>query len=183
MSIPERLYHLARGKIGEIRDMFDRQDTDADLDPELLERIRSAQARKSARRELENALDGEPGPQGPSTFTAPPTRAQSALRTPEQIRTVEISGGAASSAATAAGAATDPLAAHYLLLGLEPGTDYATVQAVYEKLLARCRPDRFPEGSPERREAQDIEDRLEATYKVLHEALDPTARRFDMLEI
>jgi hypothetical protein len=179
MSIPERLYHLARGKIGEIRDMFDRQDTDADLDPELLERVRSAQARKSARQELENALDGEPGPQGPSTFTAPPARAQSAIRTPEQIRTGENRAGAVA----AAGAAADPLAAHYLLLGLEPGTDYATVQAVYEKLLARCRPDRFPEGSPERREAQDIEDRLQATYKVLHEALDPTARRFDMLEI
>jgi hypothetical protein len=175
MSIPERLYNLARGKIGEIREMFDRE-SDADLDPELLARIQRAQARKSAREELQDALDVSEGPKPPS-LAVPPVRT-STLRTPGEIR-----GTVTGQSAGVNGAAPDPLAPHYRLLGLEPGTDFQTVQAVYEKLAARCKAGRFPAGSPEANEAQDIEERLEATYKVLREALDPTARRFDMLEI
>jgi hypothetical protein len=178
MSIPERLYNLARGKIGEIRDMWDNRDADADIDPELLARVQRAQARKSAREELSDALDGTSPPQSPPQLAVPPVR-PAAVRSPEQIR-----GGATPSSGSAQVApVVDPLSAHYRLLGLEPGTDFATVQAVYEKLSSRCRPDRFPPGSAEATEAQDIENRLESTYKVLREALDPTARRFDMLEI
>ena len=172
MSIPERLYRLAKGKMGEIREMFDGQD--AELDPELLARVQRAQARKSAREELDDAMEISSAPQG---------RSASTLRSPGEIR-----GGVAGAAPPARGsgsaqAAQDPLAVHYQLLGLEPGADYATVQAVYEKLLSRCKPERFAAGSPEAVEAHDIQNRLEATYKVLREALDPTARRFDMLEI
>ena len=178
MSIPERLYRLAKGKIGEIREMFDNQDVDADLDPELLARVQRAQQRKSARQELADALEGLPPAQAATTYAPPPSRPAPTLRTPDEIR----GSGARSTSAPAAETA-DPLAAHYRLLGLEPGADYATVQAVYEKLASRCQPDKFPPGSPEAREALDIENKLEATYKVLREALDPTARRFDMLEI
>jgi len=176
MSIPERLYRLAKGKIGEIREMFDNQDEE--LDPELLARIQRSQARKSAREELSDALEGIPPANASPAYSSPPARAASALRTPAEIRA-----GTAAQANPSNTATADKLAEHYRLLGLEPGADYATVQAVYEKLLSRCKPDRFPAGSPEALEAQDIENRLEATYKVLREELDPTARRFDMLEI
>ncbi len=178
MSIPDRLYRLAKGKIGEIRDMFDNQDADLDLDPELLARIQRAQARKTAREELADALEGIPPANASTAPRVSPSRPSAALRTPDEIR-----GGSASQSSAVNRPAEDGLAPHYRLLGLEPGADYPTVQAVYEKLLSRCRPDRFPAGSPEALEAQDIENRLEAAYKVLREALDPTARRFDMLEI
>ena len=178
MSIPDRLYRLAKGKIGEIREMFDNPDSDADLDPELLARIQRAQARKSAREELADALEGVPPAYASPANAVRPVRATSTLRTPEEIR----AGTAAQSNAVDIGR-EDRLAPHYRLLGLEPGADYATVLAVYEKLLSRCQPSRFPAGSAEAIEAQDIENRLEATYKILREELDPTARRFDMLEI
>jgi hypothetical protein len=184
MSIPERLYRLAKGKIGEIREMFDGQESD-DIDPELLARVQRAQAHKTARQELQDALEGEPGIQ--AAHAAPPRRSSSpTLRSPDEIRGAATGTAGTmhgSVAASVAPATQDPLAIHYKLLGLEPGADYATVQAVYEKLLSRCQPDRFPAGSPEAVEAHDIQNRLEASYKVLREALDPTARRFDMLEI
>ena len=182
MSIPERLYHLAKGKIGEIREIFDNQNSDADLDPELLARIQRAQSRKSARQELQDTIDGEPSPDRQMSFSAPAPRSTSTLRSAEEIR----GAGAGSTASASTGAPTttaDPLAAHFRMLGLEPGSDYAMVQAVYEKLSNRCKPDRFSPGSPEAVEAHDIQTRLDATYKVLREALDPTARRFDMLEL
>jgi hypothetical protein len=76
----------------------------------------------------------------------------------------------------------DPLAYHYKLLGVEPGADFAVVQAEYNKLAARAEPSRFPAGSPEERQAQELRKRLDDSFKLLREALDPTARRFDLLE-
>jgi hypothetical protein len=177
MSIPERLYRLARGKIGELRDFFDGSD-DEEIDPELLARIQRSQARKSARQELEDAMSVDGGSPYQSPLPVPPARAANKLRTPDQIR-----GGATTPVTNNSTPTADPLAPHYRLLGLEPGTDFATVQAVYEKLLSRCSADKFTPGSPEALEAKDIEQKLQATFKVLREALDPTARRFDMLEI
>jgi hypothetical protein len=181
MSIPERLYRLAKGKIGEIREMFDGQESD-EIDPELLARVQRSQARKTARQELEDAVEGEPSVQ-PARAATSPRSSTPALRTPDEIRGAAIGTGGTARGSAAVQGVQDPLAVHYQLLGLEPGADYPTVQAVYEKLLSRCKPDRFPAGSPEAVEAHDIQNRLEATYKVLREALDPTARRFDMLEI
>ena len=176
MTIPERLYKLAKGKIGEIREMFDNQD--AEIDPEILEKIQRSQARKTARQELSDAIDGTVPAGSTAAHASPAPRTTAPLRSPD-----EISGGAGRTTSSNDAAAEDALAPHYRLLGLEPGTDFSTVQAVYEKLSERCRASRFTPGSPEALEAQDIETRLEATYKVLREQLDPTARRFDMLEI
>ena len=162
--------------------MFDNQDSEAVLDPELLAKIERAKARRSAKEELAESISGispaNAAPLAPST----PRRPAPTARTPEQIMGGAISPPNTLSSQSTAGV-VDPLAEHYRLLGLDPGSDYATVQAVYEKLLSRCRQDRFPAGSQEASEAQDIEHRLEATYRILREHLDPTARRFEMLEI
>src|SRR5689334_16256264 len=127
MSIPERLYRLARGKIGEIKEMFDGSE-DEEIDPELLARVQRAQARKNARTELEDALNVDGDSTYRSPVSVPPARAASTPRTPEQIR-----GGSSAPMNSSPNSNADPLAPHYRLLGLEPGTDYATVQAVYEK--------------------------------------------------
>jgi len=154
--------------------MFDNEDIE--LDPEVLARIQRSQARKSAREELADVLEEVPPAHA---LSAPAPRTAAGLRTPDEIR-----GGAPYHAPPAvAPVQDDGLAAHYRLLGVEQGADFATVQAVYDKLSSRCSPDKFPPGSPEAAEAQDIHNRLEATYKALREALDPTARRFDMLDI
>lgn len=168
MNIPERLYRLARGKIDELLDPPDR-----DIDPELLAKLERAKARSSAKQELDDALNGSVSP-------APPVSSAERLRTPEEIRQgVRLPQQPAPSAAPS----NDPLTVHYQTLGIEPGADFATVQHVYEKLAERCRADRFVPGSREAEEAQAIRERLDRTYKALRVALDPTARRFDLLEL
>jgi hypothetical protein len=187
MSIPERLYRLAKGKISEIRDLFDQQEEDVELDPEVIARRERAQSRKDARRELDDHLDVPPA-RSASNSSAAPLRPPSTtpLRTPEEIAPgARLDSRSTGNAPLGTGSPTqvDPLEPHYRLLGLEPGADYAAVQAVYEKLAARLQPERFPADSPEAREAQDIRNRLESSYKILREALDPTARRINMLEL
>lgn len=185
MSIPERLYRLAKGKIGEIRELFDQDEEDAELDPEVIARRQRAQARKSARREVDDALDPYIPPAAAATSPSPPRAAQP-IRTPEEIMRGARSNTSPTYTAPAAAPQSveaDPLAPHYRLLGLEPGTDLATVQAVYEKLEARCKPDLFPADSADAVKMQEIRTDLEAAYKALRQALDPTARRFDMLEL
>src|SRR5207245_2965073 len=74
------------------------------------------------------------------------------------------------------------LAVHYRILGLEDGADLSAVDAAYEKLSVRCSPDRFPEEE-ERKAAEEIFKRVESAYNTLRDALDPTAGRFDKLEL
>ena len=78
---------------------------------------------------------------------------------------------------------TDPMQTAYKILGVSSGADFLTVQAAANKLRERCDPSRFPEGAPERAEAQRILQKAEEAYQLLQNALDPGAGRFDKLEI
>jgi len=69
------------------------------------------------------------------------------------------------------------------VLGLAEGADLADVEAAHAALVARCAPERFEEGSEEQRIARGILMRVEAAYDELRGALDPTAGRFDKLEL
>lgn len=169
-SIPERLLRIARHKFDEVRHHIERLDNE-------IERSRSApEASRAAARELSDSV------RPAEVQSASPRPGPGAgLRTPE-----EIARGAKQqyqgSSQTGSGTGED-LLYHYRLLGVEPGSEFATVQAAYNKLAARCDPARFPAGSAEAKEADEIRSRLHASYRVLREALDPTARRFDLLEL
>lgn len=77
---------------------------------------------------------------------------------------------------------SDPVATAYKIIGVQPGSDYPTVQKAVANLRERCSPARFPAGSDEQAEAQIIAQRVEEAYQVLGNALNPEAGRFDRLE-
>ena len=172
MSIPERFYRIARHKFSEIRDRVDRWDDEAhEADANGLRKVES---RVDASRELREAMSN-PTPVRTDSAGMPPTGAP--IRTHEEIRR-------AASPVPIGQPSTqhDPLLHHYRLLGVEPGTEFTEVHSAYSKLAARCDPARFPANSHEARESERIRARLEESYKVLRDALDSTARRFDLLE-
>jgi len=185
MTIPERFYRIARHKLGEIRDRLDQLDQEVELSPEELERLRKQKNRADARRELEDAT-AEPAGSGRSSAVdvAPtPLKGQGKLRTPEEIRAgSRLPAAPPTSGAYEQNTQPNPLEYHYKLLGVEVGADYTEVQSAYNKLVVRCDPGRFPTGSEDARTAQELRDRLESSFKVLRDALDLTARRFDLLE-
>lgn len=191
MSIPDRLYRIAKGHIDKFQDYFDPDDLAYEREQALIEKGRRLEARRDARQELNDPY---------TTATSAPTkRIESSptinpLRSPQDIvsgtnRSSSVDTGTSarsmqtSSTTTLIDSAHDPLTPHYRMLGMEPGSDYAQVQLVYEKLAERCRPDRFPAGSEAAKEVTELRQRLEESYKALQSVLDPTTRRFDMLEI
>ena len=67
-------------------------------------------------------------------------------------------------------------------MGVEPGSDFGAVQESYKKLAARCEPSRFPAGSKEAQDVEAIRKKLDASFEILRDALDVTARRFGLLD-
>ncbi len=75
------------------------------------------------------------------------------------------------------------LLAHFRLLGIPPNADIRQAQEAYKQLMERANPERFPEGSEERRRAEQICQRIQQAYDAVRQYLDPTSARFDRLEI
>ncbi|MDE2125182.1 MAG: hypothetical protein KGJ62_01170 [Armatimonadetes bacterium] len=169
MSLPDRIYRIAKGKLDEIKDRFDRVDSE----------YSHRDAETAARAELSEALDPE--------RRANAAAASAPRRTPQEIAAGLPPGAARTVEQDAAPLApvladSDPLNYHYRLLGVEPGSDFAAVTSAYQRLVIRCDSSRFAAESDEARQAAEIRRRLDASFQVLRDALDPTTRRFDMLE-
>lgn len=162
MSLSRRLRAIALTQINAIRDRLDRIDAEAAAEAD----VRHAQ--RDARREFERDMrEGA---------------ARQPTRTPEEIAAGKPGAPPASPQPDPV-AAVGPLAQHYRVLGLDEGADLSEVEAKYRRLAARCAPERFDEGSEEQRTARDILARVEVAYNELRDALDPTAGRFDKLEL
>lgn len=71
----------------------------------------------------------------------------------------------------------------YRVLGLNEDADLATVRRAYRELIARSDLNRFPEGSPEREKAAQIQQRIEQAYQTLLVHLDHSAQRFRNLSV
>ncbi|MCS7300345.1 MAG: J domain-containing protein [Fimbriimonadales bacterium] len=71
----------------------------------------------------------------------------------------------------------------YRVLGLPEDADLATVRRTYRDLIARSDPNRFPENSPEREKARQIQQRIEQAYQTLLLHLDHSAQRFRNLSV
>ena len=191
MSIPDRLGRIMRHKLNEIKDKFDQLDEEALADPAEIERLRRAEARLAAKQEMEEAMQSpgyasaNAGVRSSETRTTAPLTAPAPTSAPSsgaRMRTPEEITGAARPSSSHQSQISDPLAAHYKMLGLPPGAELAEVQRAYNSLSARISSSQFAAGSPEARELDEIRDRLEGSYKALREALDTTAHRFGMLE-
>ncbi len=177
MSIPERFFRIAKSKLSstasEIRERIDRWDDERNSDARGSTGTGSSQA--DAQQELLDSLKN-----------GSPTTAPARPRTPAEIANgsayVKPTVTAPAAARVEESAAPDPLAFHYRILGVQAGDDFTVVQAAYSRLFARSEPSRFPAGSDEERQAKEIQSKLETSYKILREAIDPTSRRFDLLE-
>jgi hypothetical protein len=184
MSIPDKFGRIVKHKMSELKDWFDQVDEEREARAEA--EVTRKRTHTDARRELEDALAAQAPPKsatGSSSSSSPLPR-----RTPEEISrglaagTTRTSGAGTAMGGAASTSAPDALDYHYRLLGLDAGSDFATVQSAYNKLAARCDPARFAAGSPEESQAREIRQRLDASYKALRDVLDLTARRFDLLE-
>ncbi len=183
-SIPQRFGRIALHKFHEFKRRI--EDMDEDALRELEAEQQQNRATDTAKRELDDSIaeggrSDSPSPAGYGTRTPDvPSRP----RTPEQIAAGVRPNSSVPSYQTSPQPVqgSDPLAYHYQLLGVENGSDLMTVESAYKKLAARCDPARFPADSDEAKQAVALRERLDASYKILRETLDFTARRFDLLE-
>jgi hypothetical protein len=136
-----------------------------------------------AQEELTKALDRDDIKAGLASSDDPMVRAQAKIQAARQGAAGRRELSPPPDAPAPAAPASDPIGTAYKILGLPPGADFLTVQAAAGKLRERCDPSRFPDGSPEQADARRILQKVEESYRVLQNALDPGAGRFDKLEI
>lgn len=129
-----------------------------------------------AQAELARALDHADFPQSSDD---PMERAQAKISAARQ----GLSARTEARPAAAATQPSNPMQTAYKILGIPAGSDWLAVQQAANKLRERCAPSRFPNGSEEQVDAQNILQRVEEAYQVLQNALDPNAGRFNKLEI
>jgi len=199
VSIPDRLFRISKAYLNQVRDRIDAELAERELDAGLApggslpaggesdsastlreeasvraaeEMMRQAEAKiAAARREMENRseLDPERGVEpvaGPAPRKSVPATVKSTTPNTSNVTPNE-----------------DPNARDYRVLGVPAGSDLATVQSAYEKLARRCDPRRFPDGSQEQKDAEQILERVNAAYDALRNRLDPTQNRFGKLEL
>jgi hypothetical protein len=69
------------------------------------------------------------------------------------------------------------------VLGVSVGTPFNETREAFLRLEKRSDPENFPENSPERARASEIQKEIRWAYGVLTENVDPTEKRFGSLEI
>jgi hypothetical protein len=69
------------------------------------------------------------------------------------------------------------------VLGVPKDADFESVRHAFERLCKRSDPTRFPSGSAEARQAEDIRKRVYWAYNLLTANVDETEMRFRSLEI
>lgn len=164
MSLSRRLRNIAKTQLNNIKERLDRIDDEADAD------VIEKRAERDAMRELSDPTDMRPQRRTPEEIASGDSKPRQTASMPAQ-------------SSTPVTASQDPLAVHYRVLDLELGSDLSSVEAAYAKLCERNLTDKFPEGSDERKAAERIFKRVDSAYNALRDALDPTAGRFDKLEL
>lgn len=77
----------------------------------------------------------------------------------------------------------DPKVWAHRILGVTSTADFSDIRKAFERLNSRSDPSKFPAGSPEARQASDIQLRVQRAYAILAEGVDTTEKRFKSLEI
>ena len=78
---------------------------------------------------------------------------------------------------------TDPQDWARRILGVTANADFSEIRKSFEKLNTRADPSKFQAGSPEAKQASDIQRRVQQAYAILAEGVDTTEKRFKSLEI
>jgi multidrug resistance efflux pump len=162
VSWPHRIRNIALSQLRAIKERLDR--IDAEIDDE---RLRYLQARSAAERELaDDVVHPRVADARAGTVDRDVDRAQ-----------------ASTASADAPAPQGSPLHRYYKVLGLADGASMAEIDAAYEQLTERCGTLDGTEGSEESQIVTEIRARVDEAYAALREALNPTAGRFDKLEI
>jgi hypothetical protein len=180
MSIPDRVYKLAKNYLETARSRWDDIDSSAlrELDEHVASpalsaferaqaKIRATQSANQAAQELKPSL-GEQGDVLPKTASAqvPATAVSAAV--PVMVNP----------------ASPSAMQGAYKILGVAEGAGFPAVQTAYQELRQRADPARFVAGSAEQKMAEDIQRRVNAAYILLANSLSPaTDDRFDRLEL
>ena len=199
MSIPDRFARIARHKFNEIKDRIDQWDAEAE-ERDAAKSRRESDANR-AKRELDDAIEEprafpnaanesggtRPAPRTPAEIARGVSNPNYAPQTPAPSNSGPLgrtlsNGGSGDSGGAGAQDSGDALDYHYRLLGVEPGSDFSAVEAAYDKYAARAEPSRFTAGSKEAQDAAKIRAKLDASFEILRDALDVTARRFGLLD-
>ena len=171
MSLSRRLRNIAKTQLNNIKERLDRIDEEAEAD--VLEK----RAERDALKELNDPTDIRLMRRSPEESAAGSAAAR-------RTATAPAAAVPAPSTVATPPASQDPLTPHYRVLGLEPGADLSAVDAAYAKLQqGRDLVGKFPEGSDDQKAAVEIFKRVDGAYNALRDALDPTAGRFDKLEL
>lgn len=71
----------------------------------------------------------------------------------------------------------------YRILNLTPRSTSRELKKAYNRLSERSQPDKFPEGSEERKKAAILHLRVQEAYELLLPVLDPRSKRFQSLDV
>jgi|YelNatPaOPRAMG01_1025707.scaffolds.fasta_scaffold20633_5 hypothetical protein len=163
MSIGNRIRTVYLSQIKALKDHFER--LDLGLDSEYDEDISTSNARRELRDSLQpGATVTNPSMQTP-VMNIPAANKQSQPSPPLRI------------------AEPDPMMIHYKVLGVPRNADISVIKDAWMSLRQRCDPSRFPEGSEERVTAQNLQNRVDESWKAIRDSLDNQSGRFDKLEI
>jgi hypothetical protein len=188
MSIPDRLYNIAKGHLDRAVDRW------GEIDAKAQQELDSFLAGRGGDTNNLSAWDRAVGKIGAASgekeLRSPADRMDDTPSGPEpSLDDLEASiaqkqqGASPSGASPAPLPASQTLLAAYKVLGVEPGSDYLTVRKAYRDLRERAAPDRFPEGSKEQEAALSIQRRIESAHMMLSNTLAPNSDRFDRLEL
>jgi hypothetical protein len=162
MSFTRRLRNIAKTQLNALKERLDRIDDEEDLD------VSTKRAERDARRELEDPTDIRPVRRSPEEIARGiPTPTPRAESTGSPIVQTE----------------ENALAAHYRRLEIPAGSDLATVEGAYEKIRGLIGELGKSGGAEQQQKADELLKRYTESYETLRDALDPTAGRFDKLEL
>lgn len=75
------------------------------------------------------------------------------------------------------------LEAYFRLLGLPPNATLEQLETTYANLMKRADPTRFPEGSVDRRRAEEIQRKIETAYRAIRDHMDSTYARMRRINL
>jgi len=201
VSIPNRIFRISKAYLNQVRQRIDDELSERELDTGIAPGG-AAESARSAGLERDNGMSDDPAVRAAdemmrraeeriaaarrdmeSRGELEPTRPSEPARTPSSFADALPAPPTTSSMKSASASESDPNAADYRVLGVPVGSDLATVQSSYEKLVRRLDPSRFTEDPAAQKDALRILERVNSAFESLRNRLDPTQNRFGKLEL
>ena len=161
MGFTRRLRNIALTQLNALKERLDRVDEEAEVD------VSGKYAERDARRELSDPTDIRPTRRSPEEIAkgSPPQSSRGDAPAPAQKIEENV------------------LAPHYRRLEIPLGSDLSTVESAYEKMRNLIAELGKSGGAEQQAKADEILKRYTESYEILRDSLDPTAGRFDKLEL